>query len=91
MEKHGIKETKEALLAMFVLGKFIAERAKDGVDLNDAMALFTKLVADPDFKGKLDAGVKGYEQIGNELGDVSFAEGLELAGVLLEMLKELKA
>ena len=34
-----VKETKEALIALVVLGKAIAELAKDGLDLSDAMAL----------------------------------------------------
>jgi len=44
----GIKETKEALIALTLLGKFVAVQLKDGVDYSDLLAVVAKL-SDPVF------------------------------------------
>lgn len=86
MEAQGIKETKEALLALVLLGKFVADRAKDGLAIDDAVALAQKL-SDPAFVDVLKAAVEGVDKVAAEVKDLSFAEVLELAGVLPEILK----
>ena len=84
-EKHGVKETKEALMAVMLVGAFVTERLKDGVDLSDLGAMLEKL-KDDEFKNIVDAGIKGSDQIGEEIGDLSLAEGLELASALIPEL-----
>ena len=86
-----IKETKEAIIALTLLGKFVADRAKDGLQLDDAVALAAKLASDPDFLAKVKLGIDGAEKIPAEIKDMSFAEVLELAGLIPEMLTILKA
>lgn len=83
---HGVKETKEALLALVILGKFVADRLKDGAQLEDAMALGTALLADSEFKAVVMAGVNGADQVPAELGELDLADGLELARVIPDML-----
>jgi hypothetical protein len=90
----GIKETKEALLAVVVLGAFVAERAKDGLKLDDLSALVTKFVTDPEFKTKLEMGVQGIDKVPAEVKDMTFVEVLELAQIIpdiLEIFKSMKA
>ena len=82
----GIAETKEALVALLTLGKFVAERAKDGLDLADAGALVTKFVLDADFKAVVEAGVKGLNAIPAELGDIDLQEAVEVIGLLAAAL-----
>ena len=89
-EVHGIKETKEALLGVVALGAFVMERAKDGVKLDDAMALAAKLVSDPEFTNKLKLAIDGSDKIPAEVGELSFAEIIELAKVLPELLSVFK-
>lgn len=84
----GITETKETLVALLMLGKFVAERAKDGLNLGDAVALVEKFVLDDEFKATLEAGVKGLDAIPAELGDVDLQEALELVGLLIAALKK---
>lgn len=84
----GIVQTKESLVALLVLGKFVALRAKDGLDLGDAVALVEKFVLDAEFKGVLEAGVKGLDAIPAELGDVDLQEAVELIGLLFSALKK---
>lgn len=82
-----VKETKEALVAVIALGKAVAELAKDGLDLGDAVALGSKIVSDEVFRAKLVAGVSGLSKIGPELKDVAASEALELIGAIYEELK----
>lgn len=83
-----VKETKEALVALAKLGKFVAAQAKDGVDFKDAAALASKIVGDEGFRSALVAGFEGATLIPAEMKDISFEEGIELA---LALITELKA
>lgn len=86
-EKHGVKETKEAALALIILGKLVADISKDGIEAND----LTKLIAaaqDPEFQKVVKAGVDGAEKIDDEIKDLSLAEGLELGAELLPAILE---
>lgn len=87
MEAKGIKETKEALIGAVALGAFVIERAKDGIDMNDAMALAGKLASDEDFKMILQQAIMGIDQVPAEIKDISFAEAIEIAGVIPELLR----
>lgn len=89
MDQVGVKETKEAILAMVVLGSFVALRLKDGAGLDDAMALGEKLL-DEAFKAKVMAGVEGLDKIPAELKDLSLADLFELAKVIPDVLEEIK-
>lgn len=85
--EHGVKETKEALIAMVMLGKFVANRLKDGVQLDDAMALGTALLLDGEFKTKVMAGIQGAEMVPKEVSEMDMADILELAKALPEMIE----
>jgi len=61
-----MKETKEALVALALLGKLVADRVKDGVDLSDAVAVGQALMIDGEFKNKVAAGYKDADKIGEE-------------------------
>jgi hypothetical protein len=82
-----VKETKQVLVALVLLGKTIALAAKDGLDLGDAVALGSKLVSDEKFREALVEGVKGIDQVPAELKDIAASEALELLGAVYEALK----
>lgn len=82
-----VKETKQVLVALVLLGKTIALAAKDGLDLSDAMALGSKLVSDEKFREALVEGVKGLDQVPAELKDIAASEALELLGAVYEALR----
>ncbi len=84
----GILETKQALVAILTLGKFVADRAKDGLDWDDAGALVSKFVLDAEFKGVVNAAVVGLDAIPEELGDIDLQEAVELIGLLVNALKK---
>lgn len=75
----GIKETKEAALGAIALGFYVAKLAKDGLQLSDVGAFLDKLKSDPVFDQKIKDAYDGVDQIGEEITDLSLAEGLELA------------
>jgi hypothetical protein len=94
MSQVGVKETKEAIMGLIVLGAFVAERAKDGIKLDDLTAAITKFMTDVEFKNQLTAAVDGIEQVPAEIKDLSLAEIFELAQVIpqiLDLLSSLKA
>jgi hypothetical protein len=49
----GIKETKELLIAGNEIGVFVVKHLKDGVQLEDFEAFYTKFITDVEFKNKL--------------------------------------
>ena len=83
----GIQETKEALVALAKLGKFISAQARDGLNLSDGAALAAKIVGDESFRTALLEGFAGAAKIPAEVKDVSATESLELAGALIAELK----
>ena len=83
-----VKESKEALIALVVLGKAVAELAKDGLDLSDGLALGSKFIADEKFRGALVEGIKGLDKVVPELKDIAASEALELLGAIYEELKK---
>lgn len=82
-----VKESKEALVALVILGKAVAELAKDGLDLGDALALGTKFVSDDKFRSAVLEGVKGLDKIGPELKDLAASEALELIEAVVGAIK----
>lgn len=82
-----VKETKQALIALIVLGKAVAVAAKDGLDLGDAVSLGSKLVSDAAFRDALVEGVKGLDKVPEEIKDIAASEALELLGAVYEALK----
>jgi hypothetical protein len=82
-----VQQTKQALVALIKLGKTVADLAKDGLDLSDAVALGSKLVSDEKFRDLLVEGVKGAGEIPAEIKDIAASEALELLGAVYEALK----
>lgn len=83
----GIKETKEAVVALLQLGKFVADRLKDGAGWDDAVALGAKLM-DQSFRDMLTAAVDGIDQVPAELKAITLSEGVELIEAIIEGLSD---
>lgn len=86
---HGVKETKEAILALVVIGKFVVDRLKDGAQIDDAIALGTALLADGDFKATVMAGVNGIDQVPAEVKELDIQDMIEIAKVIPEIVAKL--
>lgn len=80
-----MKETKEAVIGILVLGKIIAEVLKDGPQISDAVTLFAKL-QEPEIKAKVDAALADINLVQGEVEKAKAIDYLELiAGVLPEL------
>lgn len=96
--KHGIKETKEVIKLAFVLAGVIAGEMHDGFQFVDLLSVFNKMQGDGARKAIVDAALENISLVPDEVNDVTFAEGLELAvfaaqevPALLEALSSKKA
>lgn len=88
---HGVKETKEGLIAIVALGAFVAARLKDGAQLDDAVAVAQKLVSDEAFKTKVQSGVDGLDKAVLEIKELDLADGLEILKVVPDLIAEVQA
>jgi hypothetical protein len=87
----GIKEAKEAIIGVNELAIFIASRLKDGVGVDDVMAVWEKLKDDEEFKTKIVAAYEGISLVPEEIKDMSLQEGLELAVIQVSYVPQLLA
>ena len=83
-----MKETKEALVGILALAKVIAELAKDGVQVQDAISLFAKL-QEPELKAKVDAAIADVQKVQDEVKVASAADYFDLVMIALPELKSL--
>lgn len=84
---YDITETKEAAEGIVKLVSFIIKRSKDGIGVDDAMALVQQLLFDDEFKSVLVAAVKGADKIPTELRDISLEEAVQLLGHIAMVIK----
>ena len=82
----GIKETRDALIALNDLAAFLVTRLRDGADLSDAFALYSKITSDGDFQAKMVAMIEGIEKIPAEISDLDINEIIELGSLQLSFL-----
>ena len=90
-EKLGIKEVREVQLALNEVVIFLAERAKDGLAADDAIAVVDKMLNDADFKAKVAAAVENIAAVPAEVSDLDIAEAMELVTVQLPFIPRLLA
>ncbi len=84
----GIVETKEAVLAVAKLVKFVIAQAKDGIDLKDVGVLVEKLVKDEAFRQVFLDAFSSAQSIPAEIKDISFQEGIELVMAVVGEFKQ---
>jgi len=85
----GIKETQEALKGAGVLLVFILERLKDGVNVDDAIAIFSKFQTDAEFKKVLSEAYDGASKIKGEIKDIDLVEGLALGKDVIDLVPQI--
>ncbi|MCH8156182.1 MAG: hypothetical protein IID18_00255 [Nitrospinae bacterium] len=88
-EEKDIRNLKEAIVGILELSIAIAPLLKDGIGLNDLGALWDIWKNDTNLKEKLIVAIEGYDQIPDEVSDLSIAEGMEVAMVLLPYVPKL--
>jgi hypothetical protein len=85
----GIKETTEVIEALTLLTCFLAKSLKDGIDMGDALALFSKLTSDAQFQAAMLKASSGIEKIPDELADLDFEEIMTLSVLGLNFIKDI--
>lgn len=79
----SIKETKEVISASLDLTAIFIKVLKDGVQITDAMQLFSLIMADENLKAEVVAAAQGVSKIPSEVKDLDLQEGLDLAALVL--------
>ena len=79
-----IKETAELLRAANKITLFLISRLKDGAGFDDAIALYSKLTSDEEFKSMIFEAYDGIKDIPAELRDLDYTE---VTALLLEQVK----
>jgi hypothetical protein len=85
----GIKESKEALIAVNALAVFLVEQFKDGVQFSDFMELYAKVMSDDLFKQKMMDAYVGVSQIPAEMKDLDVQEIIELTSLQLSYVPKI--
>jgi len=83
----GIVESKKVLSDVMVIAIVIAELAKDGVQISDAVALW----GNEKLKLAVAELAVSVSKVPAELGDITLVEGIELAMVAVQKVPELIA
>lgn len=83
-----VKESKEAILAVVSLGKYVSSLAADGLDLSDLGSLVAKFVGDAKFREALEAGVKGIDKVPEELKELDGSEAVELVAAIVDAIRK---
>jgi hypothetical protein len=79
--QHGVKETKEALIAAAHIGPMLIKQFKDGAQLADAVAIANALQTEP-LKSMLAEAVDKANLIPVEMKELDIQDGAELLGAL---------
>lgn len=79
----GIKETKEALIAVNEVGLTMVKLFADGTQFQDAIDMWKKLSEDAEFKACIATAYEGWNAISGEIADLDVNEALELVSAQL--------
>jgi hypothetical protein len=82
----GNKETKEAAIALVVVGIAVSVALKDGFQLQDVVDIYGKLSGDPRLVEVLGLAWENIDQVSTEIKDLNF---LEIFDIVSAVIKEL--
>lgn len=85
-EKQGVKETMDVLVAVNQLTVFLIERLKDGIAMDDLMAMYAKLTMDERFKSLLAEAYEGIKLVPAEVKDLDYQEVIQLISAQVNYL-----
>lgn len=85
----GIKETTEVIEAITLIAAFLTKKLKDGLGLDDGMALFEKLQSDFQFQAALARASLGIREVPAEIADLDFEESITLSMLGVNFIKEI--
>lgn len=86
-----MKETQELIKGLLAIAAILAVEFKDGVQAQDAVAVFTKIQANEALKAKLVEAYNGANLVTGELKDASTVDQIQLLMAILPEIRELMA
>lgn len=86
MDKVGIKETKELLIAINMLAVELIKLVKDGIQASDAAVLVAIISSNEPVKNALFAAFSNISAVPAEVKDLDVAEIVELVGAEVGLL-----
>lgn len=89
MENTAIKELTEALAGVLELSIVLASAFKDGVQAQDALAIWQEIQSKPPVKAQLIAAFQGLSAIPAEAKDLNLEEGIALTMTVLTYVPRL--
>lgn len=85
-QKHGIKETEEALEGILALGLVLWKSFHDGFQVSDIAKLWSVYQNDSEFNAALARAFEGYQKVPAEVQDIDLEEVMILSGVMAKYL-----
>lgn len=83
MTEQGVKETREALIALIAITGLVVPHLKDGFQAGkDLPAIFADLSASPEIQAKIKAGIADIHLSPAELKGITIPEVIQLISVL---------
>lgn len=87
----NIDETMEALDAVMMIVVLMIVRMKDGIGMDDAMAVWEKMKDDVEFKMAMEKGFDGIKKVPAEVADLNMIEMSRIAMKMLGYMPEIVA
>jgi hypothetical protein len=84
-----IKETEEALVAVNALSILLIKLFRDGIQFSDFTELYSKIMADDEFRGRMKEAYQGIQNVPAELRDLDLEETIKLTSLQLKFLPEI--
>lgn len=92
MGEHGIKETKDVLIAVLAMGLVTVKHLRDGLQAGkDFFAIFNETIMNEEFRQKAMDAYNGIGNVPAEVNDIDLAEVGELTDEVAQFLKDLGA
>jgi hypothetical protein len=88
VEKKGIESIIANLDAGKMLSLYIISKAKDGVQVQDGIDLVSKILLDPEFRGKIEHAIHVAKQIPEEAKDIDLPEAIQLGKYIFDSIPE---
>lgn len=86
MEKMGVSETKEVMVAINELALALFKHFKDGVQVSDFAEIFAQITTDEKFKTIMLEAYVGFNKIPSEMKDIDVSEIVELSSLQLSYI-----
>lgn len=85
----GVDKIEDAIKGIFAISTFLAGRFQDGVGADDALAIFTELQTNEEFKLAVENAVASIKHLKGQAKDIDLREGIGLTKLVLDLVPEL--